>query len=439
MKKVFYNSAPPEGVVFCNFRTSKAQMPEARDIPTLIKAEAMAALTKNEENPRYFVEAIDFPVKGTGGVYTERFFESYLDRMKTHPFGGNKLGHSFPEKNDFYTVGGKIEKSGGGESGTVYFKIFVPSMGYETTNSGFIRDLDAKNVHFSLCTLPEFEMKLNEKTREMERYFIKSIGNERNDAVPFEGGAMAQTVNSKDHDYEQARSLIEHGQVDYKSKSEGDEIIRNGQVTYSALRRLAASAGSRTPELAELVSLADKQRNRRRTMGDEDRVITKEDAIKVLSGLFMNGLVSVAEIAKGIGSTAMTFLRNEQDGENEKLANSVRERLGDKPLDELDILINTKAENEKFLVQNAVRSQVGPEKLKNAKGEDADNPAYEYAMKVCNGKAGSDLKNALEALKTDSIMLRLLGDQADHTTEFNRLEGGGSAQNNAAVPAVMEV
>jgi len=179
-------------------------MPSAQDIPTLVRPEVMAALLKNEETPRYHVEAIDFPVKGSGGVYTERFFESFLDRMKAHPFGGNKLGHSWPERNDFYTVGGKIEKNGSGDSGTVYMKIYVPAMGYETTNSGFIRDLEARNVHFSLVTIPEFEMKQNARTREMERHFVKSVGNERNDAVPFERGAMPQHVNSTHRDYEEA-------------------------------------------------------------------------------------------------------------------------------------------------------------------------------------------------------------------------------------------
>jgi len=434
MKKTYKNSAPPNGVVFLNYKTAKTQLPDPQTLPTLVKQEVMDALTKSDENPRYFVEAIDYPVKGTGGIYTERFFESFLDRMKVHPFGGNKLlNHPYPEKNDFYTVGGKIEKSGSGESGTVYFKIYVPSMGYETTNSGLIRDLDAKNVHFSLVTLPEFEMKLNEKTKEMERYFIRSIGNERNDAVPFEGGAMAQVVNSKDHDYEQARSLIEHGQIDYKSKSEGDEIIRNGQVTYSTLRRLAASADSRTPELTELVSLADKQRNRSKTMD-------REEALKFIAGLFMNGLIHMKEIAEAIGPKAVAFLRNEQDEENAEFANSVRKRLpGDNPIDELDKLINTRAENEKFLVQNAVRAQVGGEKIKNAKGEEVDNPAHAYAMKMCNGKTGGDLRNALEALKKDQVMQTLLAAQADHQSEFNRIEGGGSAQSNAAEPAVMEV
>jgi len=444
MKATFKNNAPPPGVVYCNLRTSKAQLPEAHEIPTLVKSEVLTALLKNEESPRFFVQAIDFPAKGTGGIYTERFFESYLDRMNAHPFGGNKLGHAWPERNDFYTVGGKIEKNGSSESGTVYFKIFVPAMGYETTNSGFIRDLEAKNVHFSLVTRPEYEMKHNKKSGEMERHFVKSIGNERNDAVPFEGGAMQQQVNSKSHDYEQAKSLIKNGKVDYNSKADGDEIIQNGQVTYSALRRLAANADSRTPELTELVSLADKKRNNRRSKMGDEAVVTKEQALAVLAGLYVNGLISMAQIAAGVGHNAATFLRNEEDKANAELANSIRQKLGEKPMDELDLLLNTRKENERFLMQNAVRAQVGAEKIKNAKGEEVGNRAYEYAMKMCNGKVGRDLASTLEALKNDAIMHDLLAAQADHTSEFNRIEGGGDKKNSlaagtSAAPAVMEV
>jgi len=443
MRGVFKNSAPPPGVVFCNLKTAKTQMPSAQDIPTLVRDEAMSALLKNEDTPRYYVEAIDFPVRGTGGIYTESFFESFLDRMKAHPFGGNKLGHAWPERNDFYTVGGKIEKNGSGESGTVYMKVFVPSMGFETTNSGFIRDLEARNVHFSLVTRPEYEMRMNEKTREMERHFVKSAGNERNDAVPFEGGAMPQRVNGQD--YEQAKTLIENGRVDYKSRAEGDEIIRNGQVTYSALRRLAASADSRTPELAELVSLADKQRNHgRKRMDGEDRVITRDEALKALSGLYANGLVSMEDIAAGVGRNAAAFLRGEADEANAALASGVRRMLGDRPMEELEQLLSTRAENERFIAQNAVREQVGAEKIRNAKGEEVENRAYQYAMKMCNGKTGRDLKSALDALRSDPIMHDLLAAQADHSSEFNRIEGGGNSEKSLAnsagsAPDVLEV
>ncbi|MDR1174687.1 MAG: hypothetical protein LBK83_04370, partial [Treponema sp.] len=122
MGKIYFrNSEPPKGLVFCNLNSTKRELPAAVDIPTLVREETIKALLKNEENPHYLVEAIDFPVKGSGGIYTKQFFTSFLDRMQVHPFGGNKLGHSWPEKNDFYTVGGKIEENGK-EAGTVYFK-----------------------------------------------------------------------------------------------------------------------------------------------------------------------------------------------------------------------------------------------------------------------------------------------------------------------------
>jgi hypothetical protein len=57
-------------------------------------------------------------------------------------------------------------------------------------------------------------------------------------------------------------------------------------------------------------------------------------------------------------------------------------------------------------------------------------------MKVCNGKTGNDLKAALETLKNDSVMQTLLAAQADHASEFNRVESGGSSvqQNGASAP-----
>ena len=85
-----------------------------------------------------------------------------------------------------------------------------------------------------------------------------------------------------------------------------------------------------------------------------------------------------------------------------------------------------------------MRDQVGTPKIKNGKGEEIDNPAYLYARKVCNGLAGKNLRDALDSLKTDTVMLNLLSAQADIHSEFNRVEGGQDTKKNAA-PAVMEV
>lgn len=430
--RIFRNGGLPKGLVFCNLKSSKTELPPASELPTLVRDEILQALLSNEENPRYAVEAIDFPAKGSGGTYTKQFFQSFLNRMKAHPFGGNKLGHSYPEKNDFYTVGGKIEENGK-DSGTVYFKILIPSMGYETTNSGFIRDVAAKNVHFSLVTKPEFELKKNDGTGEMERYFTASAGMERNDAVPYEGGAMAQRVNGKD-EYEQAKELIRNGQVNYSDPLAGEEFIHNGKVYRSVLRRMASHANA-DADVKELISLIDREKQKNQK---GKKPMDKEELIQGLKGLYMNGLVSMEDIAAGIGSTAPGRIRTGQDCRNEDLVKRFNALLGDNPVEEVEKLLNTKAENERYLVENAVRDQVGPPKIKNGNGNEDDNPAYLYAKRVCNGLSGKALQDALDGLKTDSVMQNLLSVQADVHSEFNRVEGGVNTQENAA-PAVLEV
>ena len=157
-------------------------------------------------------------------------------------------------------MGGKIEENGK-DAGTVYFKIYIPTMGYETTNSGFIRDVEARNTHFSLVTQPEYELKKNDETGEMERYFTASVGMERNDAVPLDGGAMPQRVNSKS-DYEKARDLIRNGQVNYTDSLEGEEFIHDGKVYRSVLRRIASHANA-DADVKELISLIDKGKNQK--------------------------------------------------------------------------------------------------------------------------------------------------------------------------------
>jgi hypothetical protein len=291
--------------------------------------------------------------------------------------------------------------------------------------------MKAKNVHFSLVTQPEFELKKNDNTGEMERYFTASVGMERNDAVPYEGGAMPQRVNSKDG-YEQAKDLIRNGQVNYTDPLEGDEFIHDGKVYRSVLRRMASHANA-DAGVKELISLIDKGKNQK-----GKKPMEKDELIQGLKGLYGNGLVNMTEIANGIGSTAPEYIRSEQDKKNAELVKQFNALLGDNPVEEAEKLLNTRAENERYLVENAVRDQVGAPKVKNAKGEEIDNPAYLYGKKVCNGLAGKPLRDALDGLKNDPVMQNLLSAQADTHSEFNRIEGGQETRKNAA-PAVMEV
>jgi len=402
----------PDGLVYLNFKTpDSATLPKASELPTLIPEETFNVLREGDQNqePLLVTEAIDFPVEGSGGVYTKEFFQSFLNRLKVHVFGGNKLGHSWPERDDFFTIGGKINTNQDGKTGTVYLKIYIPSFGFETTNSGFIRNVKAKNVHYSLVTYPQGELRKGDDG-EYKMHFVESIGYERNDAVPFEGGAMKQRVNTSEVqkiNFELARELIENGKV--SRDDNGEEFLVNGKVSRPMLRRMVANADcERKSEIGELISMIDKRKN-------GGKPVELKEAIEMVSNAAANGTVNLKDLMKNCG--AEKLLRNEKDDEMIALANSLTAKLGDKPLEKLEVVLAENKKNAEAIAENAVIEIVGKKKLEN--GE--ENPAFTHAMKEVNGKTGEALQNAIEALKDDSVMKVLLGNVADQNTRINAL------------------
>ena len=400
----------PDGLVYLNFKTpDSATLPKASELPTLIPEETFTVLRDGDQNqePLLVTEAIDFPVEGSGGVYTKEFFQSFLNRLKVHVFGGNKLGHSWPERDDFFTIGGKINTNQDGKTGTVYLKIYIPSFGFETTNSGFIRNVKAKNVHYSLVTYPQGELRKGDDG-EYKMHFVESIGYERNDAVPFEGGAMKQRVNTSEVqkiNFELARELIENGKV--SRDDNGEEFLVNGKVSRPMLRRMVANADcERKSEIGELISMIDKRKN-------GGKPVELKEAIEMVSNAAANGTVNLKDLMKNCG--AEKLLRNEKDDEMIALANSLAAKLGDKPLEKLEVVLAENKKNAEAIAENAVIEIVGKKKLEN--GE--ENPAFTHAMKEVNGKTGEALQNAIEALKDDSVMKVLLGNVADPNTRIN--------------------
>ena len=400
----------PDGLVYLNFKTpDSATLPKASELPTLIPEETFNVLRDGDQNqePLLVTEAIDFPVEGSGGVYTKEFFQSFLNRLKVHVFGGNKLGHSWPERDDFFTIGGKMNVNQDGKTGTVFLKIYIPSFGFETTNSGFIRNVKAKNVHYSLVTYPQGELRKGDDG-EYKMHFVESIGYERNDAVPFEGGAMKQRVNTSEVqkiNFELARELIENGKV--SRDDNGEEFLVNGKVSRPMLRRMVANADcERKSEIGELISMIDKRKN-------GGKPVELKEAIEMVSNAAANGTVNLKDLMKNCG--AEKLLRNEKDDEMIALANSLSAKLGDKPLEKLEVVLAENKKNAEAIAENAVIEIVGKKKLEN--GE--ENPAFTHAMKEVNGKTGEALQNAIEALKDDSVMKVLLGNVADPNTRIN--------------------
>lgn len=427
--QVFRNAAAPEGVVFLNYAKSKASAPAIDDIPTLVPKEAMAALTNGDTEPFFKVESIDFPAKGTGGVYDGSFFKSFLNVTKDRPIPGSKRGHEWTSRpnSDFYTVGGRIDSIDNGKTGTAHFKVYIPPTGDGTDNAAFKRDAAAGIVHFSLVTRPDYNVKTekDEMGNPVQvRHFTATMGMERNDAMEYGAGAMPQVVNSQSMsiDFDAAKALIEAGHFDKETKIEGSPI-QNGRVYRSALRQIVSRAnGEDVSNVAELISMIDKSSNQR---NGGKSVETKEEALAILKNAIANSQMTLADIAKGVGLEKL--IRNAEDEANAATVAVLNEKLGDKPLERLEAVLAENAANTEFAVERAVTPIAGPKMVKNAASEDVENPAHKHAAEKCKGLSGDALANAVEALKDDIVMKALNAKRADGESELNRVEHGGAA------------
>lgn len=419
MKRIMRNAGAPDGVVVFNYARSKVSLPLAEEIPTLIPGGEKNAVFENDPSPFFKVEAIDFPASGSGGVYDGSFFKSFINVCKDRPIPGSKRGHEWVSRgnSDFYTVGGRIDSADGGKTGTALLKIYMPPKGDTTDNTGLIRDAKAGIVHFSLVTRPDYNVKTETDdmgNKVQVRHFTATMGAERNDAMEYGAGAMSQIVNSSGNalDIDAARALIEAGKFDISNKADGD-VIQSGIVYRSALRRLASRANEEDrAAIGELISLIDNSSKGGKTMD-------KNEIFEALKNLVANAKTNIREIAEAVGLSAL--LRNETDDANAATMKALNEKLGEKPLEQLDALIADNKANAVAIVENAVQA-ITPKTVKNAEGQDVENPSFKYALTQLNGKKGTELASGIEALKKDPVMLAL---------ESNRADGGSSTYISA--------
>jgi hypothetical protein len=289
---------------FLNLKKTSEVLPEAASLPTLVSESVLNALKGNETDPYMITEAIDFPCEGDGGIYIRSFFESFLENMKLRPFGGSKNGH-YNERNDFYTIGGKIELKSEKE-GTAYFKIMVPKMdneGRENGNAGFIRDCKAKYVNFSLVTYPEYEEIKNLEGITV-RYMTKSLRGERNDSVGADNGYMPQRINTK-NEQAQVLELIKEGNY-FIERTENSEIIQNEKVSrFSLIRKISGGECAELSFYKNAVSEIDKKENQKR----RNKGMNKEELIKALKAAIANNQITLEELAQEFDAdaAALTF------------------------------------------------------------------------------------------------------------------------------------
>jgi lambda repressor-like predicted transcriptional regulator len=368
------------------------------DVPILIPDKALAAIKGDEAEPYELIEAIPFPSEGQGGIYTGGYFESLLAQIKTRPLGGSKTGHE-NEKDDFFTIGGKIDRTSESE-GVCYLRLMIPAEGYETTNSGFIRSCKTGNQEFSIVANVE-----PTRGNDGKVYFTEDLGRARNDAVS--EGAMPQTVSNSAPEKE-IMDLIAAGAVD--TDSDSSELIANGKVCRKAALRMQFNGPDKA--LGARIMNAIKKNHK------EKNQVTKEEIIAAIKAAIANNTLTLEEISQAVGME--NKLRNADDEKRAKLVAAIAEALevsAETPAEELlktvtDILKDAE-ETAEAVVEAESNKLSGGAKIKNADGTEADNPAYLHAKNQLAGKRGKVLKNAVEALKKDPVMLALRSKRAD--------------------------
>lgn len=414
------NSSMPDNLVFLNYKQSaNKNIPAASDIP-IGNQKIFDTLKKNDSNPMLKVEAIDYPAVGTGGVYEKSFFKSFVDVTKNRPIPGSKRGHEYASRpaNDFYMIGGQLIDNADGKTGTAIFLMYIPPFGDSTDNTGFMRDADAGIVNFSLVTQPEYNVKKDDDGIE-RRHFTKTNGYERNDAVEYGAGAMAQVVNSNTSklNFELTKALAMNGQ--YVRENKDGEIIQSGKVSYPVLRSMVAHADCENKsEIAEILSIIDKKTN-------GGKPVELKEAMEMVVNALKNGAVAFAEIAKNAGCEKL--LKTDTDTASIALANSLSSKLGAEPEKALDLMIKQNADNSKAIVENSIVAVFGT-KEKDIAGVKKENAAFTYAFQKLENKKGEELVTALNSLKEDPIMKAIRQNQADNFSETNTIENGGTKQ-----------
>jgi hypothetical protein len=393
---------------------ASADLPPVEQIPVLIPQKALDAI--KAEGAYEFVEAIEVPTEGAGGVYTADYFRSLLDYLKQYPIPGSKDGHETPG-NDFYTIGGDVQMRSEDE-GTCYFRILVPPVGWNSPNTALISSLQAGIPELSIIAEAE-----PVRGNDGKVYFTKELGRPRNDIVP--EGAMDVTIGNAAAggglDEKAIMALIEQGAID--TESEGKDLTVNGKVCRKAALRLQFNGPDKTLGARVMNAIARKLKGVHVQNTKEKNGMTLEEIIAWLKNAIANNQLTVEDLVKQLGME--NKLRNATDEQRAKLQAAIAEALElppETPVEELlkaaDAAFKEAEQAAESVVEAEANRLAETRKLKNADGSETDNPVYLYAKNSLKGKRGKQLNEAVEALKQDPVMLSLRSKQADTRTSI---------------------
>lgn len=340
---------------------------DSNTIPNLVPKKKLDVLFSADENPYFIIEEIeDIRQPANGIYYSVEFWESYLAKLKKRPIPGSKNGHNADyyrtPDNDIYTIGGKIENN------KIFLKVYIPPEGAISNNKGFIRDVKAGLIHFSIVSWTKDNIETDENGYVKKITAVESVKGERNDAVEYGLGAMEQKVN--------------------KDEKNPDKNINKQEVNYI---------------------MAENQYN---------------EIIKNINNQLDNGSVSKKDLAKDLGIEIVT---DEHKNAIQKM-NEIIKITGDDPVKRINELLKNEETVKKQAYDNEreklLAKAFGPEKTKQ-NGEEIDNLKRQAAEPLVKKECQSteDLQKEISAAKENPVVKKFSFEEADVNSDVNDITG----------------
>ena len=368
-------------------------------IPNLIPDKTLKEWQKDDPDPFYKVQEIEYPIVANRINYKESFFESFISKLKNRPTPGSRSGHSMSwgerPPTDFIMVGGKLEKNGDG-TGKVYFKNYIPPSASSGSNDTFIRENKSDMVHYSLVSVTKDEIDEDDEGNWVINV-IGSIRGERNDAVEYDGGAMQQKTN-------ETMIMKDRGNVGLWYGKDPDNILK---VTSGGHVGIGTGHDPAFPLIITNEHNISEQGNK----NNKGEVMTKDEILEKLKTLKTNAEITLNDVAKVFGLSKQIITEEHIDAL--KVVNSLREAGYENPVEDLirmkeQIKLNSEA------VRNA--------ELDKAFGiDDGKNYLRQYAGGQAGDLMDTELAEKINSLKEDPIAKKLAKEQADYTSDTNTI------------------
>jgi len=411
---------------------------------------------KDDENPYFKIQAINYPITANGINYQESFFEEFISKLKNHPIPGDKFGHEMQwgkrPTTDFILIGARIDKKNNGK-GTVYLKNYIPPVGESGDNAIFIRENKSNMIHYSLVSYTKDEI-LNDKNGKTIINVVGSVKGERNDAVEIGLGAMDQKTNDekKYNPYPNEHSARIRDPGDFQKGSFRRKTIKKGisiiigrlkgeTTTTTQAYRFDAKVFTATQAKAWLKKNKIKYISFEKATGKgniinddidyydykEGNYMNKEELLEVITTMKTNAEITLVEIAEAMG------LSDQVVSEKHKNAIAISEEFVklniENPVEVFQIMQKQIKENEKAIFNAQMTEEFGTDKLQNG----SENLLKIYAIDKLKNIESDKLDEAIKNLKeNDPIAKKLSADIADFSSDINTIAVVEQKEKNPA-------